>query len=310
MRNLVRGLAIGALSTGVAVGATVALADEDCTISPAPDRLEASVEQPGLHPVAADVAGAHTGFHGQGLYGDETLYFSHLPVFMGAPEAHPHNFQVLLQVEIADPDALDRYRADRAAHPQALYTAVPPRFAQGALLGREGVHEPLTALAGSAIFRGHFEQGGPQILQDVPFEVVRVVHFREFEREGPRFERQRYLLFGRDQDLYLAHLLSAPPDFDQILATTLEVEAVPSDHVASVIEGLLADGMLVELSGRANDETTRLRPGETVTCALSTGTRALDLEATLVISAERYCESGEFDALVVDRFNPPRRCAD
>mgnify|MGYP003693773227 CR=1 FL=1 len=48
------------------------------------------------------------GTHGMLLFGDETLYLSHLPMFMS-----PHNFQVILAVTLND-EAAGRLHDSRA----------------------------------------------------------------------------------------------------------------------------------------------------------------------------------------------------
>ena len=57
----------------------------------------------------------------------------HLPVFMTDPWSHPHNFQVALEVALPD-DARTAIAADQAAHPDTIYTAEPPVFAQTSLV--------------------------------------------------------------------------------------------------------------------------------------------------------------------------------
>jgi hypothetical protein len=52
-------------------------------------------------------------------------------------------------------------------------------------------------------------------------------------------------------------------------------------------------------------ECTRL---DKLTCSLETGTRALPIAVDLPITAEPYCESGEFDKFVISHFSSPRRC--
>jgi len=288
----------------------LAQAPETCSISPQPPAFEAGVAEDRLHALPhAPRAAAHTALHGQGVYGEETVYFSHLAVFMGSPESHPHNFQVILEVAFEDPNAQKQYQVDRAQHGDVIYTATPPVFDQTALITQHTGRQSLRHLPNTTVWRGHFEQQGRvPILSDINFEIKRLVHFREFLLGGAKLEKQSYLLFGQGKDIFLSHLLSAPADFDQILAVEFKAKDVPTDTMSSLIKDLLAQGLYVHLPARQNATTTRLRAGDKLTCSLETGTRALPIAVDLHITAEPYCESGEFDKLVISNFNSPRRC--
>jgi hypothetical protein len=65
--------------------------------------------------------------HGQPPVGNRA---HHLAVLMGDPDDHPHNLQVVLELDLAD--GMAARAASRAAHPDSLHTAVPPMFAQTA----------------------------------------------------------------------------------------------------------------------------------------------------------------------------------
>ena len=287
----------------------LAQSPQACTISPDPPPFTASASEDRLHALSLPkLAGPHTFFHGQGLYGKDTLYLSHLAVFMGRPEAHPHNFQVLLEVEFENSEAKARYRSDRAQHPDMIYTVTPPVFDQVALVADYPGRKPLHRFPQTTVFRGHFEQGGEPIIQDTTLEIKRVVHFREFVLNGPKLETQHYLLFGRGGDVILSHLLSAPPDFDQFLATELKPKDIPNETAGKRVEDLLAQGLYMRLSDRENAVETRLRTGDVLTCSLETGTRVSPITVELRVTDELYCEAGEFVKLVIDQFNTPRRC--
>jgi hypothetical protein len=284
--------------------AAPAQAAEPCVISPVSPDFAAAPGSDRLHAVP-DAAAAHTALHGQGLFGGETFYLSHLAVFMGSPEAHPHNFQVLLEVAFEDAEAEADLRADMVKHPDTLYTAVPPPFDQMALVAEP----PLRTLPGTAAVRGHFEQGGVPVVEETTLTVERVVHFREFHLGGARLESQHYLLFGRGSDVLLAHLLSAPPDFDQIVSASFEATDVPTEAVGQTVRDLLAAGLYLHLPERANATDTRLKPGESLTCRLDTGTRAEPVTAEITVAREHYCEAGELSALVTTAFNRPLSCS-
>lgn len=275
---------------------------QDCRLSLAPPAFVAAA-QDDLHALPQGRSAGHNAFHGQALYGLENPYLSHLPVFMGAPENHPHNFQVILEVDFADADARAAYVAERGSAPMSLYTATPPDFDQTALVVDYAGRAAIETLPATTIVEGHFEQGGQAILDDVTFDVGRVVYFREFQLGGEPLGEQSYVIFGRGGEAFAAHLLSAPPDFDQMLA----VEVTASDD-APALEDALAAGIYLTLPGRANDESNRIQAGETLSCSLAIDGAAAPITVEVAAAAEIYCEAGEFSAVVMQAFNTPRRC--
>ena len=46
------------------------------------------------------------GVHNQMMVGEQTIYLSHLPMFMFNPQRHEHNFQVILEVTLNGPGNL------------------------------------------------------------------------------------------------------------------------------------------------------------------------------------------------------------
>jgi hypothetical protein len=191
-----------------------------------------------------------------------------------------------------------------------IYTATPPVFDQVALVADYPGHKPLRRFPQTTVVRGHFEQGGEPIIQNTTLEIKRVLHFREFFLNGPKLEKQHYLLFGRRGDVLLSHLLSAPPDFDQFLATELKLKDISNETVGKRVEDLLAQGLYMRLSDRENAVETRLRAGDVLTCSLETGTQVLPITVELRVTDELYCEAGEFVKFVMKDFNKPRRCGD
>ena len=65
------------------------------------------------------------GVHGMLMVGEETIYLSHLPMFMS-----PHNYQAILEVTLtskgSDPQAI--YANDRRTTGEKIYTFMPERF--------------------------------------------------------------------------------------------------------------------------------------------------------------------------------------
>ena len=198
------------------------------------------------HPPAGDRPAGH----GMVVVGRKTVFLSHLPMFM-----EPHDYQVILQASFdADPGQV--YVEDRKAHPKALvYTVAPEPFVLPDLFP-PGPGEPprLRSFRGD-LFRGHFEQPGPGtegIATDVEVTVDNVVLASKFDPEGPVLHRLAYVLFGTGAELWLAHVISRPPDFDQLLAVT-----VPEHEFA---DENLAAGIPVAVPARKNLATERIVP--------------------------------------------------
>ncbi len=256
----------------------------------------------GLHALPADRDAAqmapHGGSHGQLLLGRESLYLYHLPLFMTAPREHPHNFQVILEVEFGSTEgaAGATYMEDRGRHAEALYSAVPDLFDQTSLVLDYPGHSPLRALPVSVV-RGHFERPPfERIIDETSLDITRVVHFREFVAGGEKLEPLSYLLFGRGGELFMAHLLSAPPDFDQIL----EVELAGGDLPAEAESG----GLYLSFSGVANEVADRLRNGDSFGCRFDSGAPDPP-QMELRVAREVYCEVGEVAQV---GFAPSRPC--
>jgi hypothetical protein len=164
--------------------------------------------------------------HGMLMVGSQRLYFSHLPMFMA-----PHEFQVILEIRLSgngtNPEGI--YRNDRQTTGTKVYTFVPEPMVLSTI-SQAGKHFT------GVVYRGHFERGGVPITQRVTATVERVVHFRRFQAGTTRPPAQQYLLFGAGTELFMAHLIWTPPDFDQVLS----VQASPLPQSAATLGGVLA----------------------------------------------------------------------
>lgn len=152
--------------------------------------------------------GDTTGVHGMLLFGEETIYLSHLPMF-----SRLHRFHVLVEVSFAD-DVSATLAADRKDAGGEIYTFVPEPFAMDG--------STPTSLDGT-IFHGHFERGGRPIAEGVTANIERVACFRPLDLDAEHDDSGAltYLCFGRPEELFLAHQITARPDFDHILTARL-----------------------------------------------------------------------------------------
>ena len=118
------------------------------------------------------------------------------------------------------------------------------------------------------IFRGHLEKEGSSILKNVDVNVKQVVYFKQFDPAATKPAELEYLLFGKGGELFLAHLIIAPPNFDQILSIT------DTSHIFS--DDALAKGIKVIFPGTINSPSTRLKEKQQVE-----GVVSLDSTSTL-----------------------------
>ena len=183
------------------------------------------------------------------VVGTETVFLSHLPMFMT-----PHNYQVILQADFGD--ARQVYVKDRKAHPDSLvYTLAPEPFVLPDLFPPGPGQPARLATFRGDLFRGHFEQpdeGTDEIARGVVVTVANVVLAKKFDPQAPALDRLSYVLFGAGDEVWLAHLISRPPDFDQLLSVTVSAAELSDEELAA--------GVPVTVPGRKNLGTERIRP--------------------------------------------------
>jgi hypothetical protein len=224
-----------------------------------------------IHPPHQD----HPAVHGMLVFGQQQILLSHLPMFHA-----PHDFQVLLQVrmrsETGDPEAL--YRQDRSESGEKVYTWVPQKFVLQDLFTPP---TPLRLMTGT-LFRGHFERGGTPITSDsVTAEVVRVLHGQRFTPGSEAMNSPRYLLVGSAAEPFLVHLITQPPDFDQVIAVQLAKDGLNFNGGALVLE----------IPDRKNGQNNRLREGESVQAVLASDPGGSPLQ--IAVGTEVYFETGD-----------------
>lgn len=201
--------------------------------------------------------------HNMMLVGTKTAFLSHLPMFnriVGPKFDSPHRFQVILEATFTEGDRnlTEVYFKDRMQNPAVkMYTLNPGLFV---LPHVDPNGAALKKFRGNALIRGHLEKGGTSFIGDFenPTEegafdvnVVNVVHFREFDPKAAKPAKLEYLLFGKGSELFLAHLITKPNDFDQIISIKTPGQTFTDED--------LAKGMRIEFSNRANTSKERLK---------------------------------------------------
>ena len=198
--------------------------------------------------------------HGLVLLGTDTVYAVHMPTFTS-----PYDIQAVLRVSLST----DGYLTARSRFgTSAVFTVRPQTYVPFEDL------EPGVAFPAELYF-GRFGRGG-EPLGTLTVEVEETLYegrvgTSEAEPLPPGL--LRYVLFGREQ-LFLAHGITGPPDFDQVLTAQIIGEFL--------MEG---DGKAhpVTVPGRPDDLGGRLRPGEQI--------RPGDVE--LRVLAEVYLETDD-----------------
>ena len=225
------------------------------------------------------------GTHNMMLVGERSAFLSHLPMFHSE-----HRFQVILEVTFnsSGRSVLADYTQDRDRNPAVkMYTVQPEEPFVLSRLWEPGEQPAPRKVFKGTVFRGHLERGGEQVsgLTDVDVRIKRVVYARELRADDPRSKELKYILFGTSSDLYVAHQISQAPDFDQILAVTLE------GHRFSAAD--LQRGVTLAVAERENRLDRRVREGEAVDVeGLVDGSdRAVPLR--LQATRELYFEEGE-----------------
>jgi hypothetical protein len=222
--------------------------------------------------------------HGMLIVGEQTVFLSHLPIF-----GSPHDYQVLLEAAFVKPgsDPQADYFNDRKRTGTKIYTLEPERF----VLPRLAAAAPLRAFKAN-IYRGHFERFPTQrakeaarIAQNVDVNVTRIIHLRKFDPTAAKPAQLEYLLFGKGPELFLAHVITTPPDFDHILS----VKAL--NHMFT--DGELSQGTPIVFLGKTNAVSERIGGVEPVTGHIVGAGGAAPKTLQLQPGMEFYFEEGE-----------------
>jgi hypothetical protein len=150
------------------------------------------------------------GTHGMALFGgQEGLYASHLPMFHA-----PHDYQVILQIHLADP-ALDAAVRKRLDGKDALWTIDPEKFELSSLAPEAA--NPRKEFKADLV-QGHFERGGSTQYKAAKIVIDKVLVFRQLDDKPRNAVMSRYMQLGSGKQRFLVKEIDARPDFDHIVA--------------------------------------------------------------------------------------------
>src|SRR5258708_11319835 len=125
-----------------------------------------------------------------------------------------------------------------------MYSFMPQRqFVLTDLVSPSQGHPKLSSFHGT-ILRGHFEDNhfekkGPTIIPDVLTHVTRVVYFRKLDPNAQLLPQLEGLLFGKTQELFLAHPITKPPDFDQVVGAQATDHQFTDQDLGQAMQGSL-----------------------------------------------------------------------
>ena len=163
-----------------------------------------------LAAAVASAANPSMGSHGMLLFGGpEALYASHLPMFHA-----PHDYQVILQVRLAD-QTQDAALRRRLGNRTELWTLDPEKFELDRLA--PGARAPVRRFKANLV-QGHFEQGGMTEYTGASVLVEKVLYFRQLSARPARANAARYLQLGAGKQRFLVKQIDSRPDFDHVLA--------------------------------------------------------------------------------------------
>ena len=168
--------------------------------------------------------------HGMRIVGEQSIYLSHMGLFNDSC----HDYQGLFEVsfEGANNPQTVYLNAQRKNPNQNEFTIEPtqkfvlPELAAGKLTSFK-----------AKVYSGQYERSAtnPKLLDgDVTVRVKRVLHFRQFKPGVKQLATSEYLLFGNPAEQLAAHLITASPDFDQVVAVKTPLPLTSADLAKAV----------------------------------------------------------------------------
>jgi hypothetical protein len=232
--------------------------------------------------------------HNMLVVGGKTVFLSHLPMFDDLSEdksdyTSMHRYQVILEARFIRnrKDVTNIYTKDREANAGIkMYTLQPARFVLARLFTQSTGASALKSFR-ATIFRDHLERNGETIqgLEDVVVNVNKVVYARKFDPSQDKPPQLEYFLFGKGDELFLAHLIIKPPDFDQIVGVKTVGHRFTDEE--------LGRGVRVLLPERSNSAAQRIKENEQAKAQFQVANTSQALDLPLQAGTEYYFEEGE-----------------
>jgi hypothetical protein len=145
--------------------------------------------------------------HGMVLFGGETTYASHLPMFHA-----PHDYQAVFELKVSDmprgTGAWEQYKELSSANKNALFTLVPEKMDLAAVIAGTKTH------FGANIFQGHFEKDGAR-LGPVLVTVSKVVFSQKLNVDS--HPNTNYVVFGSKGEYFSVKKIGGIGSYDTVL---------------------------------------------------------------------------------------------
>lgn len=100
-----------------------------------------------------------------------------------------------------------------------------------------------------------------------------MIYFKKFEKDAHKPAGLDYILFGSSREQFLAHLITAKPDFDQVLS----VEA-DNNQIKSAVEN--AQYVVLEIPGTPNSKPVSETEPAARDCYAGEGQARSDIKKT------------------------------
>ncbi len=168
--------------------------------------------------------------HGMRIVGEQSIYLSHMGLF----NSRCHEYQAIFEVAFEGQN-----------NPQKIYLDAQQKDPNN----NEFTIEPLEdfVLADletgkrtsfqADLHTGQYERKPKPlnpIASNVTVKIKRVLHFRQFKASEKQPAYSEYLLFGTPTEQMAAHLIVAPPDFDQIVAIKTPLSLTDADLAKAI----------------------------------------------------------------------------
>jgi hypothetical protein len=229
------------------------------------------------------------------VVGNETVFLSHLPMFKGLNEqatdyTSPHRYQVILEVNFTGngKDVTDIYTKDRQGSPGTKMYTLNPEPLILARLFTPDVQNPALGSFKATVIHGHLERKPHHViggLEDVVVTVKKVVHAQKFDPGATKPEKLRYFLFGKGEELFLAHVITKPPDFDQIVSVKVADHSFTNEELNREVNVIFPD--------RDNTASQRIKENQQAPGKFQVIGTPQSFESAVQAGIEYYFEEGE-----------------
>ena len=186
--------------------------------------------------------------HGFSLLGKRSLVLSHIPMFMA-----PHQAQVFLAVSLSTADGSDpvkTYLNDQKQTKAKAYVLVSDPLVLSTLA--PDTKTPLRTFTGK-LYRGAWPfddmANAPVVIPALTVNVTRAIFYRSFVNAAA-LKELTYYCFQTPETTYLAHVITRPPDFYQLLSA--HVDGLAAKAQQGIVE--------LKFSKVANTMANKLKP--------------------------------------------------